>query len=75
MDAADAAAVAAPAPAPPPAAVTNANAVPQQTGSTLEDNPMTPEQQMDAIRRRIEQRRAQLREEAQQQNTQKTPAQ
>jgi hypothetical protein len=36
---------------------------------------MTPEQQMDAIRKRIEQRRAQLRQEAQQQNNQKTPAQ
>ena len=67
-------AASAPPPTPPPAAVTNANAAPQQTGSTLEDAPMTPEQQMDAIRRRIEQRRAQLREEAQQQNTQKTPA-
>ena len=64
-----------PAPAPPPPPTTTANASPQQTGSTLEDAPMTPEQQMDAIRKRIEQRRAQLRQEAQQQNNQKTPAQ
>ncbi|MGO4551524.1 hypothetical protein AB4059_10515 [Lysobacter sp. 2RAF19] len=74
MDApADATSVAAPPPVPPPAAA-NATA-PQQTGSTLEEAPMTPEQQMDAIRKRIEQRRAQLRQEAQQQNNQKTPAQ
>ncbi|KGQ20852.1 general secretion pathway protein N [Lysobacter dokdonensis DS-58] len=77
MDAAPAdatAAMPAPMPAPPPAPSTEANA-PQQTGSTLEDAPMTPEQQMDAIRKRIEQRRAQLRQEAQQQqNSQKTPA-
>ena len=58
------------------AAVTNANAAPQQTGSTLEDAPMTPEQQMDAIRRRIEQRRAQLRAGSAAATTaQKTPAQ
>ncbi len=65
----------APAPVPPPPPATSANAAPQQTGSTLEEAPMTPEQQMDAIRKRIEQRRAQLRQEAQQQNNQKTPAQ
>jgi general secretion pathway protein N len=71
-------AAATPIPPPPPAASTanaDATAKPVQTGSTLEDTPMTPEQQMDAIRRRIEQRRAQLREEAQrQQQTQQTPA-
>ena len=59
---------------PPPPAPTSDNK-PQQTGSTLEDAPMTPEQQMDAIRKRIEQRRAQLRQEAQQQQqNQTTPA-
>lgn len=66
-----------PPPPPPPAttAQTDTAAAPAQPGSTLESTPMTPEQQMDAIRRRIEQRRAQLRQEAQrQQQTQKPPA-
>ncbi len=56
-------------PAEAPAVMTDADEAvkPQQQGSTLEDRPMTPEQQMDAIRRRIEQRRAQLRQQQQQQ--------
>ena len=53
-----------PPPPPPPEATTNK---PATTGSTLPDQPMTPEQQMDAIRKRIEQRRAQLRQEQQRQ--------
>ncbi|NUS61407.1 MAG: general secretion pathway protein GspN [Lysobacter sp.] len=69
-----------PPPPPPPepaaadaAATANAS---QQPGSTLDSAPMTPEQQMDAIRKRIEQRRAQLRQEQQrQQQNQKPPAQ
>ena len=53
---------------PEPVAVEEpAPATPPQTGSTLPDTPMTPEAQMDAIRKRIEERRAQLREEAQRQ--------
>ncbi|UHQ19958.1 general secretion pathway protein GspN [Lysobacter sp. KIS68-7] len=51
-------------PAPAPEATANK---PATTGSTLPDQPMTPEQQMDAIRKRIEQRRAQLRQEQQRQ--------
>jgi general secretion pathway protein N len=65
-----------PAPEAPPAPpATSATA--QTTGSTLPETPMTPEAQMEAIRKRIEQRRAQLREEAQrQQQSQPTqPAQ
>ena len=65
-----------PEPAPEPEATANANVKPPQTGSTLPDTPMTPEAQMEAIRKRIEQRRAQLREEAarqQQQNPQQQP--
>jgi general secretion pathway protein N len=72
-----------PPPPPPPQEPAAADAdaaatasAPQQTGSTLESAPMTPEQQMDAIRKRIEQRRAQLRQEQQrQQQNQKPPAQ
>lgn len=68
-----------PPPPPPPATQSDAAATasaPQQTGSTLDSAPMTPEQQMDAIRKRIEQRRAQLRQEQQrQQQNQKPPAQ
>jgi general secretion pathway protein N len=41
-----------------------------QPGSDLADTPMTPEAQMEAIRKRIEARRAQLREEAQRQQQQ-----
>ena len=61
-----------PPPPEPPAVMTDADEAvkPQQQGSTLEDRPMTPEQQMDAIRRRIEQRRAQLRQQQQQQQQQ-----
>jgi general secretion pathway protein N len=53
----------APAPTPQPA-------TPPTTGSDLADTPMTPEAQMEAIRKRIEARRAQLREEAQRQQQQ-----
>jgi len=53
---------------PEPAAIEEpAPAKPPTTGSTLPDTPMTPEAQMEAIRKRIEERRAQLREEAQRQ--------
>jgi general secretion pathway protein N len=51
-----------PQPDPPPPA-----AKPPVVGSTLPDMPMTPEAQMEAIRKRIEERRAQLREEAERQ--------
>ena len=51
--------------APPEPPATSATA--QTTGSTLPEAPMTPEAQMEAIRKRIEQRRAQLRQEAQRQ--------
>jgi general secretion pathway protein N len=65
-----------PPPPPPPATDTAAVAStpPQQTGSTLESTPMTPEQQMDAIRKRIEQRRAQLRQEQQRQQQNQKPS-
>ena len=62
----DADELAAPLGSPPPAPQTAANK-PQTVGSTLPETPMTPEAQMEAIRKRIEQRRAQLREEAQRQ--------
>jgi general secretion pathway protein N len=55
----------------PPVAVEEpAPAKPPTTGSTLPDTPMTPEAQMEAIRKRIEERRAQLRNEAQRQQQQ-----
>ena len=58
---------------PEPVAVEEpAPAKPPTTGSTLPDTPMTPEAQMEAIRKRIEERRAQLREEAQRQQQQKS---
>jgi general secretion pathway protein N len=57
----------APAPQPQPTAPP---ATPPQTGSDLAETPMTPEAQMEAIRKRIEARRAQLREEAQRQQQQ-----
>ena len=64
----------APAPAPPPPAPQRNAATPAtkpaQTGSDLPSTPMTPEAQMEAIRKRIEARRAQLREEAQRQQQQ-----
>ncbi|HWI24153.1 MAG TPA: hypothetical protein VNS59_04445 [Lysobacter sp.] len=59
---------AAPAPAPQP--TTPPPATPPTTGSDLAETPMTPEAQMEAIRKRIEARRAQLREEAQRQQQQ-----
>ena len=61
------------APPPPPPAT---SAKPTQVGSNLPETPMTPEAQMEAIRKRIEARRAQLRQEAQreQQAPTQTPA-
>jgi general secretion pathway protein N len=53
-----------PTPSPPQQAATNP---PATVGSTLPETPMTPEAQMEAIRKRIEERRAQLREEAKRQ--------
>lgn len=67
------AAVPAPAPQPqaPPATAAATPGKPPATGSDLPSTPMTPEAQMEAIRKRIEARRAQLREEAQRQQQQK----
>jgi general secretion pathway protein N len=55
--------------APPPPPTPDPSGKPPTTGSTLPDTPMTPEAQMEAIRKRIEARRAQLRNEAQQQQS------
>ena len=55
-------------PSPPPAA--SPGRAPTTAGSDLPSTPMTPEAKMDAIRKRIEARRAQLREEAQRQQQQ-----
>jgi general secretion pathway protein N len=73
VQAPDVEAVPPPPPPPPPTATTNK---PTQVGSSLPDTPMTPEAQMEAIRKRIEARRAQLRQEAQrqQQAPTQTPA-
>ena len=51
----------------PPPPTPDPGGKPPTVGSTLPDAPMTPEAQMEAIRKRIEARRAQLRQEAQQQ--------
>ncbi|HVQ33820.1 MAG TPA: hypothetical protein VMS49_07750 [Lysobacter sp.] len=67
------------APAPPAEPAQTANNKPPTTGSSLPETPMTPEAQMEAIRKRIEERRAQLRQEAQRQQqsqpTTQNPAQ
>ena len=55
-----------PRPATPPPAVADRPARPRTTAPTNAADPASPEAQMDAIRRRIEARRAQLRAEAQQ---------
>jgi len=58
-----------PSPATPPPAVANRPARPRNaapTNATATADPASPEAQMDALRRRIEARRAQLRAEAQQ---------
>jgi len=55
-----------PNPATPPRAVANRPARPRATAPANAADPASPEAQMDAIRRRIEARRAQLRAEAQQ---------
>ncbi len=59
-----------PAPVPVPEPVPPPGAKPPVAGSDLPSTPMTPEAQMEAIRKRIEARRAQLREEAQRQQQQ-----